>query len=325
MVLKERKKIKNLLPKFYIGTEPWNDDVYSRGQNLAPLNVQQPSIYKDINRFVIDPPRAQYKRYFNWMDKPFNIVQPYNFDNTTELSEGSIMLRANKIKDPSQFAANIYLPKYSIQKPLNTVQEQKPIGSVFQDGYNDKVADVMQADKNIPTKSTSPGTSESAISNNQNIGVGQYAQMATTVGSHIINSWNFANSYHRADELDKEAGRQQRYKFGVAYDYQNTNTGESSKAYVKQGLLNAFKQAGEGAAAFAPLGGIGAAAGAAGGLIAGLVGLGIGSKKQREERRKQKYGALGKNMFNESRAGTMGLMNDYFNEYGNTQGGVLYV
>lgn len=127
------------------------------------------------------------------------------------------------------------------------------------------------------------------------------------------------------EELMANAGTQNRQIGGVGYVRQNyVDESAENSALNKSGLSSTLGGVASGASAGAAFGPWGAAAGAVIGGITGLFGWGASKSAQRKRLNNARQLTSRINTGNQAGAMTTALQQDYYSQYGNTNGGVLY-
>lgn len=121
------------------------------------------------------------------------------------------------------------------------------------------------------------------------------------------------------------AGTQNRSIGGVGYVRQNyANDSEVLSNLDKSGLSSTLGSVASGASAGAAFGPIGAGVGAVVGGITGLFGWSASKSAQRKRLNNARQLTSRINTGNQAGAMTTALQQDYYSQYGNTNGGVLY-
>lgn len=166
--------------------------------------------------------------------------------------------------------------------------------------------------------------------NNTAENVGNIAGTAIQFAGSAINSFGNNKS---SQEILNESGQQSKQVMGVGYDYQNGPDESKQWSDLKrQNFGNTLATAGSGAAMGAAVGSIVPGLGTvAGGLIGGAVGIitGLfGSKSRANKLRKQMLNARrtaeARNTYAYSGAMSTGMQNEYYQENGDTDNGILY-
>lgn len=160
---------------------------------------------------------------------------------------------------------------------------------------------------------------------------GQIVQGAVQFAGATINS--FGNNQSSQDVLNN-SGQQQKQAMGVAYDYQmNPDENKEWSNLRKQNTSNALATTGVGAGLGGAIGtaiapGIGSLIGAG---IGGLVGLATGlfgassrAHKLRKAINNARLTAEARNTYNYAGAASQGMQNEYYQENGDTDNGILY-
>lgn len=128
------------------------------------------------------------------------------------------------------------------------------------------------------------------------------------------------------DELLADAGRSNQSVMGINYQSQNSiNSAAEKRSLDNAGLKNTVGTAGAGAmlgGSIVP--GIGHAVGAAAGAVAGLVSWGFSKHKLRKRIANAQHLAMRRNTANQAGAMSSALTQNYYQENGNTAGGILY-
>lgn len=128
-----------------------------------------------------------------------------------------------------------------------------------------------------------------------------------------------------AEEIMANAGTQNRSIGGVGYVRQNyANDSEVLSNLDKSGLSNTLSSAATGASAGAAFGLPGALVGFGVGAIGGLFGWGKSKSAQRKRLNNARQLTSRINTGNQAGAMTTALQQDYYSQYGNTNGGILY-
>lgn len=306
MGIRERKRIQNLR-KFAVGTEPTSGPT-------ARFQFDANGMY-NWHRYggVRINEKGDNSAYFK---KPHGLsyskVSDHDYINYYLNNQNSPILQS--VISNLQPKATPQTPGIDLEYRINNMQHFNPapiLQSVLQPKPTSQKAIDLQANGALNHQKLPKIKSGTGIANLAATGVG-----------HIANSITFANSAASPEQLNAEAGTQQRQFMGVGYTQQNINNGKSLKQYDQSGVLNSVNQAAQEAAAGAPLGPIGAVAGAVGGLVSGLIGWGVGHNKYKKALQQQREMAFSRTQMGRSSAGTTALTNEYYNNYGNTQGGV---
>lgn len=175
--------------------------------------------------------------------------------------------------------------------------------------------------------------SQVSIPNNQtkqpNTSTTSAGQKAASVVGGIV---NLAQGYlgqqsavKSTEELMANAGTQNRSIGGIGYVRQNyANDSEILSNLDKSGLSSTIGGVASGASAGAAFGPIGAGVGAVVGGITGLFGWGKSKSAQRKRLNNARQLTSRINTGNQAGAMTTALQQDYYSQYGNTNGGVLY-
>ena len=165
-------------------------------------------------------------------------------------------------------------------------------------------------------------------SDNANKGSLKGQKAASVVGGIV----NLAQGYlgqqsavKSTEELMANAGTQNRSIGGVGYIRQNyANDSEVLSNLDKSGLSSTLGNVASGASAGAAFGPIGAGVGALVGGITGLLGWSTSKSAQRKRLNNARQLTSRINIGNQAGAMTTALQQDYYSQYSNTNGGVLY-
>lgn len=217
----------------------------------------------------------------------------------------------------SQFQPTHFEGEYNL--PGVATNTARPIGQAFQNGYNSNLEGFNSNMPGQQSKDTSV-----VLKNNFGDKVSAIGQGASAIIGNFLNTRNGVKS---EDELLQQAGTSQNITNGVGWTRQNTaiGGGEMSKFNQKAGL-NTIGSTASGAAAGAKVGGLpGAIIGGVAGLASGIFSWVGGANKLRKAIQNAQYTAIARNRGARAEATTTGLIDDYYSNYGNTQGGVLYV
>lgn len=128
------------------------------------------------------------------------------------------------------------------------------------------------------------------------------------------------------DELLADAGRSNQSVMGINYQSQNNvDSAAERRSLDNAGLKNTVGTTAAGAmlgGSIVP--GIGHAVGAAAGAVAGLVSWGFSKHKLKKRIANAQHLAMRRNTANQAGAMTSALTQNYYQENGNTAGGILY-
>lgn len=241
---------------------------------------------------------------------------------------------------------NNTLPKFDDGADfLNYYQQQNPIFPIYP-GVNTPnygPDDLIGSSGNSLSQTLAPSVlggvdlqkqaSQVSVPNNQtkqpNTSTTTTGQKAASVVGGIV---NLAQGYlgqqsavKSTEELMANAGTQNRSIGGVGYVRQNyANDSEVLSDIDKSGLSSTIGGVASGASAGAAFGPIGAGVGALVGGITGLFGWSASKSAQRKRLNNARQLTSRINTGNQAGAMTTALQQDYYSQYGNTNGGVLY-
>lgn len=241
---------------------------------------------------------------------------------------------------------NNTLPKFDDGADfLNYYQQQNPIFPIYP-GVNTPnygPDDLIGSSGNSLSQTLAPSVlggvdlqkqaSQVSVPNNQtkqpNTSTTTTGQKAASVVGGIV---NLAQGYlgqqsavKSTEELMANAGTQNRSIGGVGYVRQNyTNDSEVLSNIDKSGLSSTIGGVASGASAGAAFGPWGAAIGGVVGGITGLFGWSNSKSAQRKRLNNARQLTSRINTGNQAGAMTTALQQDYYSQYGNTNGGVLY-
>lgn len=241
---------------------------------------------------------------------------------------------------------NNTLPKFDDGADfLNYYQQQNPIFPIYP-GVNTPnygPDDLIGSSGNSLSQTLAPSVlggvdlqkqaSQVSVPNNQtkqpNTSTTTTGQKAASVVGGIV---NLAQGYlgqqsavKSTEELMANAGTQNRSIGGVGYVRQNyANDSEVLSNLDKSGLSSTLGGVASGASAGAAFGPWGAAIGGIVGGVTGLFGWSASKSAQRKRLNNARQLTSRINTGNQAGAMTTALQQDYYSQYGNTNGGVLY-
>lgn len=241
---------------------------------------------------------------------------------------------------------NNTLPKFDDGADfLNYYQQQNPIFPIYP-GVNTPnygPDDLIGSSGNSLSQTLAPSVlggvdlqkqaSQVSVPNNQtkqpNTSTTTTGQKAASVVGGVV---NLAQGYlgqqsavKSTEELMANAGTQNRSIGGVGYVRQNyANDSEVLSNLDKSGLSSTLGGVASGASAGAAFGPWGAAIGGIVGGVTGLFGWSASKSAQRKRLNNARQLTSRINTGNQAGAMTTALQQDYYSQYGNTNGGVLY-
>lgn len=241
---------------------------------------------------------------------------------------------------------NNSLPKFDEGADfLNYYQQQNPIFPIYPgvNTINYGPDDLIETSGESLSQTLAPSVlggvdlqkqaSQVSVPNNQtkqpNTSTTTTGQKAASVVGGIV---NLAQGYlgqqsavKSTEELMANAGTQNRSIGGVGYVRQNyANDSEVLSNIDKSGLSSTIGGVASGASAGAAFGPWGAAIGGVVGGITGLFGWSTSKSAQRKRLNNARQLTSRINTGNQAGAMTTALQQDYYSQYGNTNGGVLY-